>query len=122
MGLASANSSKGRRLRSRRFRRVSKAHPLLGVTVETSAKLLANIFLSAIALVILARTLPEQIAQKQRLEELTTQVQQAELRVNELQTDFHHAFDPTQEAIAVQERSNYISPRQQRIIWVKPEQ
>ncbi len=121
MSSASANSSKSRRVRSQRLRRVSKAHPLLGVTVETSVKLMANGLLSAIALVILARILPEQIVQKQRLEELTTQVQRTELRVNKLQADFHHAFDPTQEAIAVQERSNYISPKQQRIIWVKPE-
>jgi len=101
-------------------RHARKHHPLLGVTVETSVKLAVNLVVSAIAITILARTLPYQLAQQERLRDMRSQVQRAEIQVGQLQANFSGYFDPAQESNAIQSQLNYIKPQQRRIIWVKP--
>jgi hypothetical protein len=108
------------RRRSSQLRHGRRTKPLLGVTVETSIKLAVNTVLSAIAITVLAKALPNHLAQQERLKDIDFQVQQAETRVSQLQTNFSNYFDPAQESSTIQNQLNYIKPQQRRIIWVQP--
>lgn len=110
-------SKRSRLTRARRTRRV---HPLLGVTVETSVKLVVNLLLSALAGASLMKMVPDYLTRQKQLTEINTQVQQAEARVKQLQAEFSLYFDPAQESVSLQNSAHYIKPHQRRIIWAAP--
>ncbi|MCS6814686.1 MAG: hypothetical protein NZ772_14120 [Cyanobacteria bacterium] len=109
-----------KRSRPARVRRARRANPLLGITIETSVKLTVNLLLSALAGVSLLKMVPDYLTQQKQLTEINTQVQQAEARVKQLQTDFSLYFDPAQESVSLQNSAHYIKPYQRRIIWANP--
>jgi outer membrane murein-binding lipoprotein Lpp len=88
------------------------------MALETTAKLTANVVLSAVAIAGLVKLLPYQLSQQEKLQEIQTEVQQTETRVNRLRTDFNRYFDPQQATIIMQEQSNRVAPGQRQVILV----
>jgi hypothetical protein len=91
------------------------------IAAESSTKLIVNLVLSVIALAALARLLPYNMAQQKSLEELQVKVAEVESRVDRLQADFNHNFDPKQARLVMQQESSRIEPGQRQIVWTKPE-
>jgi hypothetical protein len=91
------------------------------IATESSTKLVVNLVLSVIALAALAKLLPYNMSQQKSLEELQVKVAEVESRVDRLQTDFNHHFDPKQARLVMQEESTRIDPGQRQIVWVTPE-
>lgn len=99
--------------RPRRYRR---RRPYRVMALETTAKLTVNVVLSAIAIAGLVKLLPYQLSQQEKLQEIHSEVQQTEARVNRLRTDFNRYFDPQQATIIMQEQSNRVAPEQRQVI------
>ena len=107
--------------RQPRLGRRAKPHssrPFLGITVEVTAKLVVNILLSAVAISVLARILPYQISQQEKLQEIRTEVQRSEARVNQLRADLNRYFDPQQTQNVLQESQYRIAPQKKQVIWL----
>lgn len=97
--------------------RHSRHYPYQLMALETTAKLAANVVISAAAVYGLLQLLSYQSAQQQKLREIQTEVKLIEGRVNHLQTDFTRYFDPQQAESVMQEQSNRVSSEQRQIIW-----
>lgn len=66
----------------------------------------------------MARILPYQLSQQERLQEIRTEVKQAETRVDRLRVDFSRSFDPQQIRTNMQIHSHRVDPKQRQIIWL----
>lgn len=102
-----------------RVRRHRRRRPYRVMALETTAKLTVNVILSAAAVAGLLKLLPYQLSQQEKLQEVQTEVQQTEARVNRLRTDFNHYFDPQQAKSIMQEESNRVAPGQRRVILLE---
>lgn len=99
--------------RPRRYRR---RRPYRVMALETTAKLTANVVLSAVAIAGLVKLLPYQLSQQEKLQEINSEVQQTEARVKRLRTDFNRYFDPQQATTIMREQSNRVAPGQRPVI------
>lgn len=104
----------------KQFRR--RHHPHRMMALETTAKLTANMLISAIAVSGLLHLIPYQQSQQQKLQEIGQEVDRAEGRVDKLQTDFTRYFDPQQASSVMQEQSNLVNPGQRQVILLNPAQ
>lgn len=103
-----------RQKKSRR-RLTSQTQRVIGL--ENTAKLIANILISTVAVYGIARLLPNFWLQQQRWQEINTEVQQAEGRVNYLRQDFERYFDSSQAYTLMKEESNLLEPGQKQVFW-----
>jgi outer membrane murein-binding lipoprotein Lpp len=94
-------------------------HPYKAVAIENSAKLVANIVISALALYGLSRLLPNFWTGEQKLQEISTEVKQTEGRVNDLRQDFDLYFDSRQANTLMQEQSTLFEPGTKQVFWQK---
>jgi hypothetical protein len=107
-------------------RRVSKRRqklqtPHQSIATEMTTKLGVNLLLSFIAVTALVKLLPYNMAQQESFKELQSKVVEVENRVDRLQTDFNHHFDPKQSRSVMQAESTRIEPGQRQIVWVAPQ-
>lgn len=105
-----------RRAPQRKSRNHRRPHQLLAL--QTTAKLTANLLLSALAVSALAKLLPYQLSQQEKLQEIQTEVKVTEGRVNRLRTDFNRYFDPQQAKSIMQEQSNRVAPGERPVILI----
>jgi hypothetical protein len=103
-----------RRLTPRR-RRHRQPHSHKGIAAEIAMKLVVNGILSATAIVTLAKLLPYQLIQQEKLQEVRLEVQETEARVDRLRENFSRNFDPSQTRNVMQEQSSRVAPGQRRI-------
>lgn len=87
------------------------------IAAETTAKLVANLLLSAVAVSALVQLVPHYRLQQEKLEEIRVEVAETEARVSRLRSDFSRHFDPEQTKKIMQEHSYRIDPNQRRIIF-----
>jgi hypothetical protein len=110
-----------RRRVSKRIRRQKSQAPHQAIAAEVTAKLGVNLLLSLIAVTALAKLLPYNLSQQNSFKELQAKVAETESRVDRLQTDFNHHFDPKQARSVMQEESTRIEPGQRQIVWTTPQ-
>lgn len=101
---AKPNSSKGRNQRIRAI----EALTVFGV----------NVTLASVAIVAVARLVPYNISQQQKLQTLQQEVIQANHRVQRLESDHQRFADPQARMEIAQEENNLIGANQRRVIWI----
>lgn len=87
---------------------------------EAGAKIAVNLILLAFALGAIAKLVPYQLSQLQKLHALEAEVAQLEARVKELQLEQERDRQPQARQRIAQEEANLIAANQRRIIWVQP--
>lgn len=97
-----------------RNRRVNQARAL-----EIIVMLAVNALLSATAVVALVQLIPYQRSQQAKLQEIQSQVEVAQERVDQVQGQFNRNFDPQQARQIMQEQTNRIDPKQRQVVWVQ---
>jgi hypothetical protein len=110
-----------RRRVSKRIRRQTSQAPHRAIATEVTTKLGVNLLLSIIAITALAKLLPYNLSQQNSFKELQAKVAETESRVDRLQADFDHHFDPKQARSVMQEESTRIEPGQRQIVWTVPQ-
>lgn len=105
-------TQKNREMRQRRF----KGQLYRSMALENTAKVAVNLVISAAALSSLVHLLPYLWSQQQKWQEVYTQVQQTQTRVDSLRTDFSRYFDPQQAKTVMKEQSNRLEPGQRPVI------
>lgn len=86
---------------------------------EIWLKLSVYAILSLASIATIIKLLPYQQVQQEKLAEVSSAAQQAELRVNTLRNEFNRNFDPTQARRIMQEQSPRRDPNQRRIFLTK---
>jgi hypothetical protein len=110
-----------RRRVSKRIRRQKSQIPHRAIATEVTTKLGVNLLLSLIAITALFKLLPYNLSQQNSFKELQSKVAETESRVDRLQTDFNHHFDPKQARSVMEEESTRIEPGQRQIVWITPQ-
>lgn len=87
------------------------------IATEVGAKLAVNVVLAIAAVSALSRLIPYNLTQQKKLEQLQTEVEVVENRVDQLQNEFTYYFDPQQTARGMQRQSNRLFPNQYPVIW-----
>ena len=87
-----------------------------GVMVESTAKLVVNVVLSAAAIAALIQLLPFQVSRQAKLQEIQAEVQRTEKRVDDLNSQFSRHFDPQQTQKVMQEQSPRVAPNERPVI------
>lgn len=103
--------------RQKNTRRRQGSHSYQVMALENTAKLLANIVVCGVAAYGLARLLPYFWLQQQKSQEISTEVQQAEGRVNHLRQDFTRYFDSREANTLMKEQSNLLAPGEKQVFW-----
>lgn len=101
----------------RRHRR-SCRRPYRFMALQTTAKLTVNVLLSAAAVSALVKLLPYYQSQQEKLQEIQTEVNMTEGRVDSLRTAFSRYFDPQQAKSIMQDQSNRVDPGQRSVFLV----
>ncbi len=101
-------------------RRTQRQSSQRATVLEASAKLTVNCFLAIAALSALVKLVPQNLSQQAKLAHIRTEVTVVEYRVNLLQADFNHRFDPNQTNSVMREQSSRVSLGQRPVIWVAP--
>lgn len=95
-----------------------RRHPYRILAVENTAKLAVNIVFSVLAVSALVQLVPYLYVQQEKLQEIRSEVNQVDGRVNRLRTDFSRYFDPQQAKSIMQEQSERVDPKQRQVILV----
>lgn len=103
--------------RPKKTQRRPRRHAYKAIAVENTARLCTNVAISAIAAYGLAHLLPHLWSQQQKWQEISTEVQRTEGRVNNLQQDFQRYFDPRQTETLMKQQSNMLEPGESQVIW-----
>ncbi len=86
------------------------------MALESTAKIAANLVITAVAASALTQLLPYHWLQQEKLREMSTEVKLMEGHVNGLQAEFSRNFDP-QEAKIIRQRQGYrFDPSQRQIV------
>ena len=101
--------------RQKKAQRRLNRHPHRARALENTVKLVANTVLCSAAIYGLANLLPNVWAGQQKWQEISTEVKQAQGRVNSLRQDFSRYFDPRQAKTVMQEQSNLVEPGQRQV-------
>ncbi|BAC07751.1 hypothetical protein [Thermosynechococcus vestitus] len=99
------------------------AHPLQKIPAiawEAAAKIAVHLVLLVFGLGAIAKLVPYQRSQLQKLHALEAEVAQLEARVKELQREQERDRQPQARRRIAQEEANLIGANQRRIIWVQP--
>lgn len=100
-------------------RRRLNRHPYRAMAIENSAKLIANIVISGLALYGLARLVPYFWTGEQKWQEISTEVDRTQWRVNGLRQEFDRNFDSRSASTLMQEQSTLFQPGQRQVFWQK---
>ncbi|MBW4514385.1 MAG: hypothetical protein KME11_04100 [Timaviella obliquedivisa GSE-PSE-MK23-08B] len=110
-----------RRRVSKRIRRQKSHLPHRAIATEVTTKLGVNLLLSLIAVTALVKLLPYNLSQQNSFKELQAKIAETESRVDRLQANFNHHFDPKQARSVMQQESTRIEPGQHQIVWTTPQ-
>ncbi|MDH6062020.1 hypothetical protein NWP17_16525 [Chrysosporum bergii ANA360D] len=88
------------------------------MALETTAKIVVNLTISAAALSGLLQLIPYQWRQQDRLREVSTEVKLMEERVESLQREFKRNFDPHQTHSIRQQQAYRFEPDQLPVVFV----
>lgn len=91
--------------------------PYLGITIETTAKLLTNLVLSVCATSGLFKLWPHYQSIQEKLQTIDSEIQSTTERLGNEKANFSRYFDPSQAKTIMQEQSNQVDPNQIPIIW-----
>ncbi|URR35310.1 hypothetical protein NBE99_11800 [Thermosynechococcus sp. HN-54] len=100
---------------------VHPARKIPAIAWEASAKIAVNLLLLAFALGAIAKLVPYQLSQLQKLHALEAEVTKLEERVKALQREQERDRQPQARQRIAQEEANLIAANQRRIIWVQPQ-
>ncbi|NJL91071.1 MAG: hypothetical protein HC916_15750 [Coleofasciculaceae cyanobacterium SM2_1_6] len=102
----------------RRQRPQSKPRTNLHKTLalESLTKIGVNLCLAGVAIVTLLHQLPQQKQQEIKLQEINTEVNKVQARVNLLQDNLSRYFDPTTSSEVMQEQTHLVLPNHQEIV------
>lgn len=105
-----------KRVNSHRKHQLPRRRPYRLVALETTAKLVVNVVISAIAVSALVQLLPYTWRGQEKLQEIQTEVDLREENVNRLRTDLSYYFDPQQAKSVMQEQSLRFEPDERQVI------
>ncbi|WP_448525537.1 slr1601 family putative cell division protein [Parathermosynechococcus lividus] len=88
---------------------------------EGLAKIGVNILLLTFGVAAIAKIVPHQLSQLQKLTALEAEVHQLEQRVTQLKQEQQRDLQPQAWRRIAQEEANLIAANQRRIIWVQPD-
>ncbi|KJH71461.1 slr1601 family putative cell division protein [Aliterella atlantica] len=100
----------------RKVRKRVNANPYRVLALENTVKLFVNGLLIVGTASALVKLLPYSFSQQAKLQEITTEVNLTQNRVDNLQKDFKRNFDPQQAQKIMQEQSNRVAPGQRQVI------
>lgn len=106
--------------RSSAHRTSPRRDPHRVVTFEAAVRLGVNLVLGIGAISTLIKLVPYNLTQQEKLRELSSEVAEIEGRVDRLQAEFDHNFDPNQTMNVMREQSARLNPNQRQIIWMHP--
>ena len=87
------------------------------IELEVKIKLLVNGLLSIVSIVAIAKLVPYQLSQLEKLEDIRAKTAALEAEIQQLRQDFSRNFDAHQTRKIMQEQSPFIAPNQRRIYW-----
>lgn len=90
------------------------------LAVESLTKIAVNLCLAGVAIVTLFHQLPQQKQQEIKLQEINTEVNKVQARVDLLQDNLSRYFDPTTSAEVMQEQTHLVLPNHQEIVINEP--
>ncbi len=96
-----------------------KKSTYLGITIESTAKLLTNILLSVCVTSALLKLLPHHQSIQEKLQVIESEIEATTDRLNNEKEKFSRYFDPSQAKTIMQEQSNRVDPYQIPIIWLE---
>jgi hypothetical protein len=88
--------------------------------LEIATKLVTYSTLSLFGMVTLVHSIGYNWAQQSKLQHLETELQDAKLRTEKINSKFNHAFDPHAQKSVMQENSYKIAPDRLQIVLVSP--
>lgn len=91
----------------------------VGITIESTAKLLTNILLSVCVTSALLKLLPHYQSIQEKLQIIESEIETTTERLNNEKEKFSRYFDPSQAKTIMQEQSNRVAPHQIPIIWLE---
>lgn len=103
----------------RRPRTKSRTSPNRALAVENLTKIGVNLFLATVAIATLFQQIPRQKQQEAKLQEIQTEVNRSQIRVDKLNDDLSRYFDPTTGAEVMQEQTHLVLPNQRDIVIPK---
>jgi hypothetical protein len=86
------------------------------MALESTAKIVVNLVVTAVAASALAQLLPYHWLQQEKLREINTEVKLMEEHVNGLQVEFSRNFDPQQTKSIMQQQGFRFLPNQRRVV------
>ncbi|MDP5018812.1 hypothetical protein FJR11_12190 [Anabaena sp. UHCC 0187] len=92
------------------------------MALETTAKVIVNIVISAASVSALVQLLPYHWSQQDKLREVRTEVKVMEGRVQKLRSEFSHNFDPGETKSIMQQKSYRFDANQRPIILMNQDQ
>ncbi|MEB3828179.1 hypothetical protein [Phormidium sp. CCY1219] len=111
-----------RRIRKRSPQQQQRHHPHRGLAVETTAKLAVNLVISVVAVSALAKLLPYQTLQQQKLQEIRAEVEHTEARVSRLQEELELLLAPEQTFQMMDRYSYRVDPNKISIVITPPKE
>lgn len=87
------------------------------LALENTAKLCTSVVICGVAVYGLARLIPRCWTQQQKWQEINTEVQQAQGRVDYLRRDFNRSFDSSGADTLMKEQSNLLEPGEKQVFW-----
>ena len=90
------------------------------IAVETSIKLMVNLFLAGVAVSSLVTLAPDYQARREKLDQLQAAIRMTERQTSHLRSEFSRYFDPRQANRIMQEQSGGGDPLTPQIVWVDP--
>ncbi len=96
-----------------------KKFTYLGITIESTTKLLTNILISACITSALLKLLPHYQSIQEKLQVIESEIEATTERLNNEKENFSRYFDPSQAQTIMQEQSNRVDPNQIPIIWLE---
>lgn len=88
------------------------------MALETMAKIGVNLIISVASVSALIHLLPYNWVQQQKLRGIRTEVKLAQGRVNSLQKEFSHNFDPQQAKSVMEQQAYRFDPSQRQVILI----
>lgn len=102
----------------RRFR--SQVVPHRVIALETTAKLVFNMAISAVAITALVHLVPQEFSQQAKLQELQVTSKASRDRLRVVQDNFQQHFDPAMSRAIMAEQTNRVDPREKTIVLQRP--
>ncbi len=93
--------------------------PHQATALEAGLRLGFHSLLAIAAVAALVKLIPYNLETQEKLKLLMAEVETLDRRVQQLENDFGHDFDPQQAQSVMQEQSNRIAPGQIRVVWTE---